>query len=1254
VSFGPFPISGGNQTLTIIDQDNLTCELDVTANAPAPCSTPPNGTPDAINDFATTNEGESVMVMVTMNDSFGPDGPNNGQIVITSNPSNGTAFVSTNGTPSDPTDDKITYTPNPGYTGTDIFAYRITDSNGDTDTAVVSVTITPNNNVPTAVDDVATTDSNTSIMIMVTMNDDFGPDGPNNWQVVLTTNPTFGVAYVNTNGTTNDPTDDKIVYIPNNGFVGTDQLIYRIADADGDLSYATVTINVTAANGTPTAVNDQATTNSGQMVMTMVTTNDSFGSDGPNNGQIVIIGNPSNGTASVNNNGTPSDPTDDKIVYTSDNGFSGTDQVTYRITDSNGDTDTAVLTITVNTPNGTPTAVDDTATTYSGQMVMTMVAMNDSFGSDGPNNGQIVITGNPSNGTAYVSNNGTPNDPTDDKIVYTSNNGFVGTDQVTYRITDSNGDQDFATLTITVNMPNGNPDAVNDQANTISGQPVMVMVLNNDDFGTDGPNNGSITITNNGNNGTATVNNNGTPNDPTDDKITYTPNAGFSGTDQVTYQITDSDGDTDTATVTITVTQPNGNPNAITDNATVDENGSVTIDVTDNDDFGTDGPANGMISIISSPSNGTATVNGNGTATTADDTVTYTPDPGFTGQDSFTYQITDGNGDTSTATVNITVNAVGPNICNTSTVTNASSGGCNTNNFSRGFYSNDLVSGLSGSNSDSYNVTNGVFTEFDDGTATFTGTFRMHGNSNARFNAVVNFSGRTFNGSAKTSSCTSSTADWYYYPNVSGTLTGTHHLAGGVLNITTLTGSPDDEFQVGTGANLFDSNLFGASAWFSYTIVSQPNGSAHFNTGAQTDFNFVLSGSPTACGSNPNGGGNGSCADGKDVLFVVGNTNLNNGDDAARDILEDLGFDVMLIDDDVVTTASGNGKDLIVISSTVSSSKVGTKFKHTSTPVVVWEAWLFDDMHIATGSNYGTQGGDDIHIFDENHPITNGFTGDVQVYTSHRNLSWGTPQFTGNDQAYIPGASNRCVIISYDAGDEMSSNFHAPGRRIGLFLHNDGAAYLTAAGKTLVENAFLYAVNCPTSGSSNFTAPQADLITMTAKRNLNEVDVKWANNTGYKNAYFLVQHSSDGVSFETIAEVDNDSDDENLAFYAWTDENPAIGENYYRIQVMYRDAQGWNYSDNSKVMFSEIFDFQLFPNPATDYVDLNLEEIEGNEVTITIVNQLGQTVQVEQVNEVTSLHRVQLQNIKYDGQYIVWITMDGRKPIAKSLMVMKN
>ncbi|MCB9009761.1 MAG: cadherin-like domain-containing protein [Ardenticatenaceae bacterium] len=84
------------------------------------------------------------------------------------------------------------------------------------------------------------------------------------------------------------------------------------------------------------------------------------------------------------------------------------------------------------------------------------------------------------------------------------------------------------------------------------------------------------------------------------------------------------------------------------DSATTDEDTAVTIYVLSNDSD-VDGDTL-TIDSVSAPANGTVVNNGTD--------VTYTPDTGFLGSDSFTYTVSDNNGGTATATVTVTVNEV--------------------------------------------------------------------------------------------------------------------------------------------------------------------------------------------------------------------------------------------------------------------------------------------------------------------------------------------------------------------------------------------------------------------------------------------------------------------------------------------------------------------------------------------------------------------------------------------------------------------
>ena len=129
--------------------------------------------------------------------------------------------------------------------------------------------------------------------------------------------------------------------------------------------------------------------------------------------------------------------------------------------------------------------------------------------------------------------------------------------------------------------------------------------------------------------------------------VTYTPNANFHGSDLFTYKVSDGKVVTDAATVTVIVTSVNDPPVAMGDSTTTDEDRAIVIRVLDND-TDVDGDSLSVIA-VGTPSNGTAVIK-SGSATT----ITYTPNAGFHGSDSFTYVASDGNGGTDTGTVTVT------------------------------------------------------------------------------------------------------------------------------------------------------------------------------------------------------------------------------------------------------------------------------------------------------------------------------------------------------------------------------------------------------------------------------------------------------------------------------------------------------------------------------------------------------------------------------------------------------------------------
>jgi len=139
--------------------------------------------------------------------------------------------------------------------------------------------------------------------------------------------------------------------------------------------------------------------------------------------------------------------------------------------------------------------------------------------------------------------------------------------------------------------------------------------------------------------GAVTVNPDGT--------FTYTPALDFNGTDTFTFKANDGSLDSAAATVTIKVSAINDAPVANALSLSTNEDTAHTGTLTASD---IDSPQL-TYTKASNPTNGTVTVNPNGT-------FTYTPALNFHGTDSFTFKANDGSLDSAVATVTITVNAV--------------------------------------------------------------------------------------------------------------------------------------------------------------------------------------------------------------------------------------------------------------------------------------------------------------------------------------------------------------------------------------------------------------------------------------------------------------------------------------------------------------------------------------------------------------------------------------------------------------------
>ena len=339
-------------------------------------------------------------------------------------------------------------------------------------------------------------------------------------------------------GTVSIATDNRrVIYTPAANINGSETFTYTVRDQTGASAVATVTVGLTAVNDNPVAVNDSLSTvkTTDVEVFIPVLTNDTLG---PDTGETLIV--TQVGTASQG--GTVRVATAGSgVVYTPRSGFTGNETFTYTISDGNGGTSIATVTVTVSPAVPPPTVVGESFTIVEDAAAADFnVLANDTapVTSD-----TLTISDAKSNdGTATITNNGT-------RVSFAPRANFNGQATVVYTVRSTNGGLANGTATFTVTALNDAPDAVNDALPVFSSPNQSLNVLANDTT-VDAGETLTITAVTQPPTGQGTVSIG--PNGRT---ILYTaPNTDFSGTVTFSYTLGDGSTLTDSATVTLTVT----------------------------------------------------------------------------------------------------------------------------------------------------------------------------------------------------------------------------------------------------------------------------------------------------------------------------------------------------------------------------------------------------------------------------------------------------------------------------------------------------------------------------------------------------------------------------------------------------------------------------------------------------------------------------------------------------------------------------
>ena len=475
----------------------------------------------------------------------------------------------------------ISYTPSAGYSGSDSFTYTATNASGTSAPATVTVTVT----APTLVVAPAS--------------------GP---LPAATVGTAYGATLTSTGGTapygysaTGLPAgitlaaDGTLSGTPTTA--GSYTVTVAVTDANGAIGTATYTLEVSVQAPVAGAVSTTVAANSTANAVTLALSGGTATS-------VAVVTAPTHGTATVSGTG---------ISYTPSAGYSGSDSFTYTATNASGTSAPATVTVTVTAPTlvvapaSGPLPAATVGTAYTATLT--------SSGGTAPYG--YTATGLPA-GVTLASNGTLSGTPT-----------TAGSYTVTVAVTDVSGATGTATYTLTVAVQAPVAGAVSTTVVANSTANAVTLALS-------GGAATSVAVATTPAHGTATVS--GTD-------ISYTPSAGYSGSDSFTYTATNASGTSAPATVTVTVTAPTlvvSPASGPLPSATVGTAYSTTL-------ASTGGTAPYGYSATDLPAAITLAADGtlSGTPTTA-------------GNYTVTIAVTDANGATGTATYTLAVNPPPP------------------------------------------------------------------------------------------------------------------------------------------------------------------------------------------------------------------------------------------------------------------------------------------------------------------------------------------------------------------------------------------------------------------------------------------------------------------------------------------------------------------------------------------------------------------------------------------------------------------
>ena len=182
----------------------------------------------------------------------------------------------------------------------------------------------------------------------------------------------------------------------------------------------------------------------------------------------------------------------------------------------------------------------------------------------------------------------------------------------------------------------------------------------------------------------------------------------------------------------------------------------------------------------------------------------------------------------------------------------------------------------------------------------------------------------------------------------------------------------------------------------------------------------------------------------------------------------------------------------------------------------------------------------------------------------------------------------------------------------------------------------------------------AQIMTVDGRIEAQKGVLNWVSQTSQLPDYFIVEKLNKTGNFEqfTLMNALYSNKRDGIESYQITDDNLQEGDNIYRIALFSEVLKTPQYSEIVRLRYQPAGSYAIYPNPTSDFVDINLSANESKSVKISIFNSIGKLVYTEKIEHATANKRLNIEQLE-PGQYFMSIEPEGKRTVMKKLNIVR-